>query len=63
MVRQTYRGKTFWTFPGGSIEPDETPQQAAIREVKEEVGLKRRNRNAIHKLHPQGSVFTRRSNL
>ena len=39
MVRQTYRGSTFWTFPGGSIEPDETPQQAAIREVKEEVGL------------------------
>ncbi|MBC8232939.1 NUDIX hydrolase [bacterium] len=26
MVRQTYRGRTFWTFPGGSIEPDETPQ-------------------------------------
>ena len=39
MVRQTYRGKTFWTFPGGSIEPGETPQQAAIREVKEAVGL------------------------
>ena len=39
MARQTYRGKTFWTFPGGSIESGETPQQAAIREVKEEVGL------------------------
>ena len=39
MVRQTYRGKTLWTFPGGSIEPGETPEQAAIREAKEEVSL------------------------
>lgn len=28
-----------WAVPGGSIEPDETPVQAAIREVKEETGL------------------------
>ena len=39
MVRQTYRGKTFWTFPGGSILPDETPAEAAIRETKEETCL------------------------
>lgn len=28
-----------WGFPGGAIEPGETPQMAAIREVKEETGL------------------------
>lgn len=28
-----------WLVPGGHIELDETPQQAAVREVKEEVGL------------------------
>ena len=39
MVRQTYQGETLWTFPGGSIEPGETPAEAAIREVKEEVCL------------------------
>ena len=39
MVRQTYRGETFWTFPGGAIEPYERPEEAAIRETKEEVGL------------------------
>ena len=39
MVRQTYRGNQIWTFPGGAIEPEELPTQAAVREVKEEVGL------------------------
>lgn len=29
----------WWVLPGGMIEPDETPQQAAIREAKEETGL------------------------
>ena len=29
----------FWLAPGGHIELDEEPTQAAIREVKEEVGL------------------------
>lgn len=28
-----------WLVPGGHIELDETPQEAAVREVKEETGL------------------------
>ncbi len=39
MVQQTYQGERFWTFPGGGIEPGETPEMAARREAKEEVGL------------------------
>ena len=30
---------TKWGFPGGAIEIGETPEMAAIREVKEETGL------------------------
>jgi len=29
-----------WSFPGGKVETDELPLQAAVRELEEEVGIK-----------------------
>ncbi len=32
------KGEAVWTFPKGQIEPGESPQEAALREVREETG-------------------------
>lgn len=37
IVKANY--KAHWTFPGGMIDAGETPKQAAVREIYEEVGL------------------------
>jgi 8-oxo-dGTP diphosphatase len=39
MVKQhVKRGDIVWNFPGGGIEKEETPEEACVREVKEETG-------------------------
>ena len=37
LVKAGYRH--YWSLPGGVVDPGESPKDAAIREVKEEVGL------------------------
>ena len=38
LVEPTY--KYHWEIPGGAVEADESPYDAAVREVKEELGLR-----------------------
>lgn len=38
-ARRTRRGELAWGLPKGAVEPDESPEETAVREVREETGL------------------------
>ena len=42
LVEHEMFGRNFYNLPGGGIEDDETPAEAALRELEEETGMKGR---------------------
>jgi ADP-ribose pyrophosphatase YjhB (NUDIX family) len=53
LIRNTY-GHGYWTLPGGGMHRRESPTEAAVREVAEEVGVR------LARVEPIGSYFSRR---
>ena len=54
LVARRHDGKPPWTFIADEIEPGESPAEAAVREVKEETGLRIRTTGVIgRRVHPQ----------
>ena len=39
LIKRVRNNDEYYVFPGGGIEEGETPEEAAIREVKEELGI------------------------
>ena len=39
LIKRQREGRTYYVVPGGGREPGETPEQTAIRESYEELGL------------------------
>ena len=44
---RTFSGREVWTFPKGHIEKGETKEQAALREVEEETGVRAKIKDKI----------------
>ena len=39
LIKRVRDGRTYFVFPGGGIQPEETPAHTAVREAREELGL------------------------
>jgi 8-oxo-dGTP pyrophosphatase MutT (NUDIX family) len=58
LVGKRRDGEPPWVFPGGKIEPGESPEDAAVRETLEETRLRVRATGVIgSRVHPQTGVL------
>lgn len=57
LIKRIREGVTYYVFPGGGIEKDETPETAAKREAFEELGVKVNVKDCIVKLNFNGTQY------
>ena len=50
----------YWGLPKGNLEAGETPQDAALREVSEETGIRRDTLTVVAELAPSDYTYRRR---
>lgn len=56
MGRRKSEGEEFWWIPGGSVEKDEDPLHALLRELQEELAPGPYLKKAIRKFYDKGTV-------
>lgn len=55
LIERHRSGRHYFVFPGGKIEPGETPEVAAQREIKEELGLDVKIRSMVAEVWYRGT--------
>jgi 8-oxo-dGTP diphosphatase len=54
LIERWREGRHYFAFPGGHVNEGETPEQAAVREAEEELGLQVRLGRLVAKFNWQG---------
>lgn len=56
LIHRLKKGRDYWVIPGGGAKKSESPSEAAIREINEELGIKlqRQDLKPLFELNDQG---------